>query len=84
MFEKLSAARMDDIKFSPEEQSSGPAWQFEIEVTLKRAFAVFPSCLQVFEMFFCNFHTAVRERVAGCCCYFAGQIPTIAPSVAFV
>jgi hypothetical protein len=84
MFQELSAARMNDIKPSPKEQSSGDLRHMEIQVILRCASAAFPSYFPLFERFSGKFHSAVHGRVARPYCDFAGQIPMAPPSVAFV
>jgi hypothetical protein len=84
IFEKLSAARMKNIKGPPKEQSIEQARQFEPEVTLKDALTLFPSYLHVFGICICNFPIKSHRTTALHCGDIAQLIPRESARVAFV
>jgi hypothetical protein len=82
IFEKVSAARMNNIKNSPKEQSIAHPWHLQPGMASKGAFAGFPSYLPVFDIG--NFDTNSHWRIALRCIDSPRRIARESARVAFV
>jgi hypothetical protein len=82
--EKVSAARMNNTKGSPEQRLIARASQVEARVTLKRESVRFPSYLHVFGIFFSHFNGTPHWGIGQSHLDFSEQFSTTPATVAFV